>query len=57
MMTKMTVALWDCGDDGTAVWQCLIADDLRYVEGRIDDTVVKVYEMALRAYEDEEQGA
>lgn len=56
-MTKMTVALWDCGDDGTAVWQCLIADDLRYVEGRIDDTVVKVYEMALRAYEDEEQGA
>lgn len=51
---QIQIVLFDFGDDGEAVWRCQIGDDIRYVEGRMDDDIWVIIDRAAKAYEDEE---
>lgn len=39
---------------GFAVWQSTIGEDIRFVEGNIDDDIWKIIEAVTKAYDEEE---
>lgn len=52
---QLHIVLHDFWDDGEAVWKCQIGDEVRYVEGRMEDDIWVIIDRAARAYEDEDE--
>lgn len=52
VLSELHIELWDYDDDGNAVWRVSVWDDMRYIEGGIDDDVWLIVERACRAYDD-----